>query len=229
MPIFLLLSVIIWLIIVIILIKKTIEITVRLFPVIEREADNKLPRGNVRLYKISTNEINRYNISRYIAFDVETTGLNHRYDRIVEVGAVLFENGEVKRMFGSLVNSGRPISFSATKVNHITNGMLLTAPRERYVIAELINFFCEAMNGNMAICAHNAQFDMNFLAETLMRLGYNANICFIDTLSLSRDRIKGLSNYKQTTVASYFGIETGTSHRAENDALVCGKILDALL
>ena len=85
------------------------------------------------------------------------------------------------------------------------------------------------MNGNMAICAHNAQFDMNFLAETLMRLGYNANICFIDTLSLSRDRIKGLSNYKQTTVASYFGIETGTSHRAENDALVCGKILDALL
>lgn len=35
---------------------------------------------------------------RYIAFDVETTGLSPYNDRIIEIGAVLFENGiPVKR------------------------------------------------------------------------------------------------------------------------------------
>lgn len=36
---------------------------------------------------------------RYIAFDIETTGLNPIEDRIIELGAVLFENGEIIKSF----------------------------------------------------------------------------------------------------------------------------------
>ena len=38
--------------------------------------------------------------------------------------------------------------------------------------------------------------DMNFLSETLMRLGYDGKISYVDTLSLSRSLIKGLHNYR---------------------------------
>ena len=42
----------------------------------------------------------------FIAFDVETTGLNPVTDRIVEIGAVIFQNGKVNKTFSSLVNPG---------------------------------------------------------------------------------------------------------------------------
>ena len=61
---------------------------------------------------------------RFIAFDVETTGLFND-DRIVELGAVVFEEGVVASRFGTLVNPGIPIGEKASAVNHITNGMLL--------------------------------------------------------------------------------------------------------
>lgn len=40
----------------------------------------------------------------FIAFDVETTGLNSSSDRIVEIGAVLFKEGVPIQSFGTLVN-----------------------------------------------------------------------------------------------------------------------------
>ena len=70
---------------------------------------------------------------------------------------------------------------------------------------------------------------MNFLSETLMRLGYDGKISYVDTLSLSRSLIKGLHNYKQDTVAMYFDLVNNQSHRAVTDAEICGKILWNLL
>lgn len=62
-----------------------------------------------------------------------------------------------------------------------------------------------------------------------MRLGYDGTIYYADTLSISRKLVKGLNNYKQDTVASYFNIVNEESHRAVTDAEVCGKILIQLL
>ena len=42
---------------------------------------------------------------RYIAFDTETTGFSAYNDRIIELGAVLFEDGKAVKSFGSLVNA----------------------------------------------------------------------------------------------------------------------------
>ena len=42
---------------------------------------------------------------RFIAFDVETTGLNPKEERIIELGAVLFENGQAVQKFNTLVNA----------------------------------------------------------------------------------------------------------------------------
>ena len=166
---------------------------------------------------------------RYIAFDVETTGLYPSSDRIVEIGAVLFENGKSTKKYGTLVNAMVSIPSSATAVNHIDNNMIKTAPSETEVYRNLVDFLGDALQKNTIICAHNAKFDFGFLSETLMRLGYDGNILYVDTLSLSRKWVKGLVNYKQETVANYFGLHNTNAHRAENDAEICGNLLWKLL
>lgn len=166
---------------------------------------------------------------RYIAFDVETTGLNERSDRIIEVGAVLFENGQPTKKFSSLVNAEIDVPYSATVINLITTDMVRAAPSETTVYAQLADFLGDALDGATIICAHNARFDISFLSEALERLGYNAKLSYIDTLSLSRIMIRGLRSYKLQTIAYYFEIENEQEHRADSDAEVCGMILSKLL
>ena len=180
--------------------------------------------------------INTYNISsdnsvleklktRYIAFDTETTGLSSYSDRIIEVGAVLFEDGKIKKDYCSLIKVDRSVPASATSVNHITDAMLSQAPSEKEVYNNLMNFFGDAMERKTIICAHNATFDMKFISETFKRLGYSGEISYVDTLSLSRRYIRGLYNYKQNTVAEHLGLRNKCAHRAVSDAELCGKIL----
>ena len=161
----------------------------------------------------------------HFVFDIETTGLNPVEDRIVELGAVLFENGIPVKKFSSLVNPNKFISFEATRVNNISNEMIQNAPRENIIYPKLVEFLEDSLSGETVICAHNARFDIGFLSNTLERLGYSGNIKYIDTLSLSRNLIYGLENYKQSTVADYFDIINEEAHRAVTDAETCGKIL----
>lgn len=196
----------------------------------EPEIKVQFKRGYIGTYKkqMDYDTVNELKC-RYIAFDVETTGLSPVNDKIIEVAAVLFENGEIIRSYTSLVNPEVFVPYSATAINHITNEMVQNAPKENVVFAELVEFLGDALKQKTAICAHNASFDMNFLSETLMRLGYDGKISYVDTLSLSRSLIKGLHNYKQDTVAMYFHLVNNQAHRAVADAEICGKILWNLL
>ena len=90
------------------------------------------------------------------------------------------------------------------------------------------NYELAVLEGRALIVAHNASFDMNFLANTLERLGFSGNLYYIDTLDLARTYLK-LPNNKQTTIAEYFNIPIGNVHRAGDDALVCGKILTNII
>lgn len=165
----------------------------------------------------------------FLAFDVETTGLDPNDDRIVEIGAVLFVDGDPVSTFSSLVNAGISVSFDAYKVNHISDEMLRHAPTEEEVYPRLIEFLGDAVTGDTIMCAHNARFDFGFLRNTFCRLGYAANIRYADTLSLARRYIHDLPDYKQATLEKYFGLKNYASHRAGADAENCGKILYRML
>ena len=189
-----------------------------------------IPRGVAISKRIELNYQNESNIRNcYIAFDVETTGLSPVSDRIVEIGAVIFQNGIALKEFSSLVNPGIPIPPSASAVNHITNSMLNSAPSEIDVYPQLVDFLGDALCGGIVMCAHNAKFDFDFLCNTLSRLGFNADIKYIDTLGLSRRYLRGLENYKQSTIERHFGLVNSSSHRASSDAKNCGHILYRLL
>lgn len=166
---------------------------------------------------------------RFIAFDVETTGLSPNQDRIVEIGAVSFREGKVDKTFSSLVNPRIPMPTAATSVNHITDDMLADAPNEEEAYPKFLEFLGDALCGETIICAHNAQFDLSFLCNTLSRLGIEADFEYIDTLALARKHLHGLENYKQGTIEAYFGLSNPAAHRAVSDAETCGQILLRLM
>ena len=186
-------------------------------------------RGDASGYELVFDNHIEELMNRYIAFDVETTGLYPYSDRIIEVGAVLFENGQPVKEFGSIVNAERDVPPAASAVNHITSEMVRTAPSEKEVYDKLCEFLGDALNEQTIICAHNANFDISFLSFTFKRLGYNAKMHYVDTLSISRNLVKKIVDHKQPTLAQYFGIENENSHRAVADAKVCGQILYKLL
>ncbi len=161
---------------------------------------------------------------KFYSFDVETTGLNPSTDRIIEIGCCEFVNLKPVKEFSTLVNANHYIPSHVTKINNITNEMVNSGPLEDEVYYYFCSFIRSVLEGKAVIVAHNANFDMNFLANTLERLGINWKLYYIDTLDLARKYLS-LPNNKQTTVAEYFNIPIGNAHRAGDDALVCGKIL----
>src|SRR5690606_8682384 len=127
--------------------------------------------------------------------------------------------------FSSLVNPGISISPSASAVNHITDDMLHTAPTEDFVYPSFIDFLGDALHGEVVMCAHNESFDFGFLANTLSRLGYNGQILYLDTLSLSRSYRSGLDNYNYSTLEDFFSLDNSVSYRSISNAEICGHIL----
>jgi DNA polymerase-3 subunit epsilon len=98
----------------------------------------------------------------FTAFDIETTGLDPQRDRIVELGAVKFDNrGPVSR-FSMLINPGIPMPSEAGRVNHITDEMLAGQPPLESVFPDFLRLI-----RNTVIIAHNASFDCGFVNQKL--------------------------------------------------------------
>lgn len=167
---------------------------------------------------------------RFISFDLETTGLSPESDRIIEISAVIFDGFEISEKFSTLVNPCRPIPVSASNVNGIYDSDVINAPKEY----EAISAFCAfvgsaALSGEIVMVAHNAMFDVKFLLYALSRSGVEADICFQDTLYLSRNVNLPTENNKLCTLAKYFDIQQDQAHRACDDAIVCGRVFVRLL
>ena len=162
--------------------------------------------------------------SDFVAFDIETTGLDGENDRITEVGAVLYEGGRLTRCFQSFVNPGRPIPPEITELTGITDRDVYDAPGEAKVIAQLLDFV-----GGRPLVAHNAEFDTGFIAAAAERSGLSFTPVYLDTLALSRALLPQLKNHKLDTVARALSMPDFNHHRASDDAAVCGSIYLALL
>jgi len=155
----------------------------------------------------------------FVAFDLETTGTNYDLDAIVEIAAVRIVDGKPQESFHTLVNPGRPIPAAATNVNNITDDMVADAP----AFSEVVSDFYKFAHGTELV-AHNIDFDIKFMRFAAKPYGYTFENRLHDTLSLARQKLKGLSNYKLETVAAHFGVDPGDKHRALSDTLTCAEV-----
>jgi DNA polymerase-3 subunit epsilon len=157
---------------------------------------------------------------QYIAFDLETTGLNAEFDRVIEIGAVRFDaQGLELDRFEQLINPQRPVSPSARAVNGIRDSELSGAPLASTVLPRFLDFV-QASTG-VPLIAHNASFDAKFLGRELGRTGMPTPACLVhDTLALSRRRLPALPSHRLDRLVDHFRLGSEVSHRALSDALI---------
>ena len=162
--------------------------------------------------------LEKLDLSNYVAFDFETTGLSSEDDRIIEVAAVLFENGEVKDSYVTLINPKRPIPHFITRITGISDEMLIDAPYEKDMVSDLFKFI-----GNHPLVAHNIHFDIDFLGVLANRydLPEPENDLY-DTLQLSRTFLYFQPTHNLSALAEYFNRSSAGAHRAESDTMNTG-------
>jgi len=154
-------------------------------------------------------------LAEFVIFDVETTGLSPvDGDRIVEIAALKIKGSQVVDQFHSLVNPQRHMPEQATRVNNITDEMLLTAPLAVDILPDMIQFI-----GGACVAGHNVRFDLNFLCYELALIGRRLNdqTPAVDTLKMARDLLPYLSNHKLAYLARSLGVTVDQTHRAMAD------------
>ena len=149
----------------------------------------------------------------YVVFDLETTGLSPEKDEIIEISGIKVREREVDSEFSTLVNPGRPIPYSATNINGITDEMVENAPVLKDALKHFLDFA-----GDDILVGHNIHsFDMRFLYAGVRReLNRTIDNDYVDTLYLARN-ILPLTRFRLTDIASYFCLETKGAHRALQD------------
>ena len=156
----------------------------------------------------------------FAAFDLETTGLDPKTNKIVEIGAVKFDKKGIVARFSTLINPDMPMPAEAARVNKISDEMLKGKPTINEVLPDFFYF----ING-AALIAHNAPFDLGFIDEAI-------NKAFMkplpnpvaDTLSISRQLFPDLTSHSLQNMAAFFKIDALDAHRAEDDARLCMEI-----
>ena len=73
----------------------------------------------------------------YVAFDLETTGLSSRTDRIIEIGAVLMKDGQEIDRFQTFVDPERKLDRKIVDLTGISDDMLVGAPKIEEALPEL--------------------------------------------------------------------------------------------
>lgn len=148
----------------------------------------------------------------YVVFDIETTGLNKNFDKIIEIGALKYKNNVLVSEFNYLINPKIKIPEIITTITGIKDEDLINKDTIDIVLPKFIDFI-----EDLPLVAHNSEFDLGFINTNLKWLGMNKlNNENIDTLLLARKCLPQMYNYKLETLKKYFKINQ-VSHRAVGD------------
>lgn len=100
-------------------------------------------------------------LKTYVAFDLETTGLDPVNDFIIEFGAVKVVDGEITQHMQQFIKPPIPIPPFITKITTITNEMVADAPELDTVIENIYEFL-----GDFPLVGHNVMFDYGFCSKS---------------------------------------------------------------
>ena len=158
---------------------------------------------------------------KFTAIDIETTGLGPERDRIIEIGAVRFEDGVQKEIFSTLVQPQiGSLPERIVELTGITDEMLLGAPSEAVAMEQLLAFLAE----DEVLLGHNIPFEYSFLKVAAGRLGKTFAFDGIDTLYLARLCRPELPKKNLSVMCEEYNIQTECAHRAYEDALAAAKL-----
>jgi DNA polymerase-3 subunit epsilon/CBS domain-containing protein len=162
-----------------------------------------------------------------VVFDTETTGLDPRKARIVEMAAVRIRAGQVEtgKALRRLVQPGEPVPPAAVRIHGIDDAALRGAPDFSEVWPE----FSELFSGTVLI-GHTIGFDLAVLANECRRAGF-AWIAprTLDTRLLAELVEPNLAGFGLDQLASWLKVPVEGRHSALADAVITSHIFLALL
>ncbi len=162
-------------------------------------------------------------IKTYVAFDLETTGLDVENDNIIEIGALKVCDGKVAERFMEFLKPDEPISPMITNITGITNEMVENAGKTDKIIRDFVDF-C----GENILVGHNIAFDYRFMKRYAVQYGYSFDKNGIDTLKIARKVHKNLESKSLGALCEYYKIVNQAAHRAYHDALATAKLYHML-
>lgn len=162
-------------------------------------------------------------IKDYVAFDLETSGLNCETDEIIEIGALKVKEGKVAERFNQFIRPKVPVTPQITAITGITNEMLEKAQPVEKVIPEFI-LFCR----DEIMLGHNVMFDYKFTKVYAKRYGLPFEKKGIDTLKIARKVLPDLESKSLGALCEHYEIVNQAAHRAYHDALATAKIYHML-
>ena len=171
------------------------------------------------LQDVAVNEKGQSLKGTYVVFDLETTGFSSAKDKIIEIGAVKVENGEITDKYSTFVNPKIPIPFRITQLTSITDEMVMESPEIETILPQFLKFV-----GDAVLVAHNASFDVSFIEENCRQQGIEPDFTSVDTVGLARVLLPTLSKFKLNVVAKALNISQEHHHRAVDDARVTAEI-----
>lgn len=164
----------------------------------------------------------------FVALDLETTGLLSSVCQIVEIGALRFRlDGAITDTFEQLVNPNCEIPEDATAVHGISNDMVRGQPTIDDVLRPFAAFLGHEDN---ILLAHNAHFDVDFLAAAMARCGISfPPHAVLDTLEITPKILLNRPSYRLEDLAVFLGIADVEEHRGLADSVMLASVFRALV
>lgn len=161
----------------------------------------------------------------FVCIDLETTGLQPKYDKIIEIGAVRVDEGAVTGEWASLVNPGRKLEERIVELTGIRDEQLAEAKKVSDVLPDLLAFM-----GERPLLGHCLHFDFAFLKRAAVGEKLTFERQGIDTLKIARKYLKELESRSLGALCKHYGIPH-KAHRALDDArattALYGKLVEA--
>lgn len=171
------------------------------------------------------NLANNNSENSYVVFDLETTGLSNKTDKIIEIAALKVTPTGISE-FNKLVYTDDIIPINISLLTGITNDMLSDADPIEVVLPEFLKFI-----GNCDLVGHNIKsFDIHFIYNACEKLHLTSPTNnLIDMLHLAKKELPDLDNYKLSTLCQYYDIDTTNAHRALKDCYMCNECYKHLI
>lgn len=159
----------------------------------------------------------------YVVFDIETTGLNPKYEKIIEIGAAKVRDAKVVDTFSTFVNPGKGLPERITELTGIYDTDVINAP----YIEEVLDLFIDFV-GDDILLGHNLIFDYSFVKKAAANQKKTFAKSGIDTLKIARRFLNDLESRNLSFLCAYYAIHL-QAHRALNDALATHELYQKLV
>lgn len=161
----------------------------------------------------------RKQANRYAVVDLEATSSNH-YAKIIQIGIVIVEAGEIVETYATDVNPYEPLESHIRALTGITDQQLAVAPDFGQVAKQVYDLLKDSI-----FVAHNVSFDANVLAEALFFEGYDLHIPRVDTVELAQLCFPTLEKYSLSHLADVLSLDLEQAHTAIADATATAQLL----